>query len=192
MATWTPEKLIVTLNALTHGNIKGWVDRLRLNPQAIGVPGEGCGQQNPLVCQPKIVFDDQSADLFYEIEAQFYPATIVELLPEWKWGDPPFQWRAQPGIIYAIPMTMGPEPYTVTNILSASSASDSPPALRRAALNLIAGDMTDARTGVQVTLDAVVSPGSFITPGSRPYYNVTMEKGHPSSEGRFSCPNWPR
>lgn len=183
------KEIKLTLDDYETAAMGGWVKWLAANPSFIGVPPPA-NPVPPATWQTRIVLSSSARSRYEQIAAQFVEDIII--LPEWKWGMPDFKWRAQPGIIYAIPLTMGPEPYAVTNILSASSASDSPPALRRGALNLIAGDMTDAQTGVQVTLDAVVSPGSFIKPSTKCFYNVTMEEGHPSSEGRFSCPNWPR
>lgn len=183
------KRIFIDLDSYEDGAMGGWVKWLASNPSFIGVPPPA-NPMPPITWQTQLVLSNTTRERYEQIAAQFEENVII--LPAWAWGMPDYKWRAQPGIIYAIPMIMGPEPYTVTNILSASSASDSPPALRRAALNLTAGDMTDAQTGVQVTLDAVVSPNSFIKPNTKCFYNVTMEAGHPSSEGRFSCPSWPR
>lgn len=115
------------------------------------------------------------------------PAPNVRLMPEYHPGDEPITWRLQPGEVCAFPMTMPPEPYLISNVLTASSASDSPPALREGAINLTAGDLTGSTTGVAVTIDEYIAHTSRIKPGDRCFYNVRLTEGHPSSEGRFSA-----
>lgn len=96
--------------------------------------------------------------------------------------------QLSPGEIVAIPLAVPAFPYQVSDVLSASSAEyGAAPALRVAAVNVTAGDLTGAQQGVQATVDVPIAVGGRIPPGSICYYNVRLADGHPATQSRFYC-----
>lgn len=173
--------LTITLTDLEYGNIAGWVNYYKANPQYIGLPTPPNPTQPP-TWQTRIVLESQTRARFEQIAAQFAPTPPVDVtVIQGTWGTiaryltanfAPFKCNA-----FALQFTV---PSNATNdgksrYISVAE-SNGPPTLRQMILSETKGDFVGgiaANYGTQATINlGVGGAGSMgLVPGRTYFMN---------------------